>query len=75
MIDLKQYIQRFNDLKAQEQDYINNNQVGKYNKALSTIMADMERAFNIPLVDDDNFNNANPEIIALYRDISDSRIF
>lgn len=37
------------------------------------LMNDMERVFDIPALNDDEFNEDNPEVINLYRQISDSR--
>jgi hypothetical protein len=75
MKSLKEYKESFESLKALEQDYIKSNRVSKYNKALSNIMTDMERDFNIPMVESEEYNSNNREVIELYRDIADSRVF
>lgn len=42
-------------------------------KDLSRLMTEMERSFNIPMVNDEEYNNSNKEVIELYREISNSR--
>lgn len=37
------------------------------------LMNDMEVIFKIPALNDERFNEENPEVIILYREISDSR--
>lgn len=47
---------------------------GKVNpKILAGLMTEMERAFDIPLINNKDFNEKNKEVIELYRAISDSR--
>jgi hypothetical protein len=42
-------------------------------KKLSMLMDKMKRQFGIPLFQDPAWEKANPEVIKLYRQISDSR--
>lgn len=42
-------------------------------EALAGLMTEMERTFNIPSINNEAYNKNNKEIIALYRDISNSR--
>lgn len=42
---------------------------------LAALMTDMERQYNIPLLNDENWNNEHKEIIKLYRIIGNSRNF
>lgn len=44
------------------------------NIQLAALMTGMEKQFNIPIMRDDEYNKANPNIIELYRDISSARI-
>jgi len=37
------------------------------------LMNDMERIFKIPALNSEKFNEENPEVISLYRQVSDSR--
>ena len=47
---------------------------GKVNpKTLAGLMTEMERAFDIPLINNKDFNEKNKEVIELCRAISDSR--
>lgn len=53
----------------------------KYQKRLACgenvadIMNDMEKEFNIPMLNDEEFNKKNADVIALYREVSNSRDF
>lgn len=40
---------------------------------LALLMTEMEKAFKIPLMNNESYNKANPEIINLYRTISAAR--
>lgn len=42
---------------------------------LADLMTDMEGTFHIPLLYDEEFNRKNPVAMALYRDISNARVF
>lgn len=42
---------------------------------LANLMTDMERQYNIPLINDKNWNNEHKKIIKLYRIIGNSRNF
>jgi len=39
------------------------------------IMNDMEKEFNIPMLNDDEFNKNNADVIELYREVANSRNF
>lgn len=56
-------------------DYIVRTDTPKYRKALklALLMTDMEDHFKIPALNDEEYNNANPEVIRLYRKIADAR--
>lgn len=43
-------------------------------KQLADLMTEMEGKFNIPLLKDEKYNQANPTVMELYRDISNARI-
>lgn len=45
------------------------------NRQLGMLMTEMELEYNITMIKDDEFNIANPVVIALYQDISNARIF
>ncbi|WP_077705025.1 hypothetical protein [Virgibacillus dokdonensis] len=45
------------------------------NKRLVTLMEDMERTYNIPLLYSVAFNSSNPEVMKLYRQVSYARDF
>ena len=51
----------------------------KYQKRLASgenaadIMNDMEKEFNIPMINDEEYNNKNADIIELYREVANSR--
>lgn len=42
---------------------------------LSNLMSDLEQAYGIPIINNEEFNNRNPHVIQLYRTISDARLF
>lgn len=39
------------------------------------IMTDMENEFNIPMLNDEDYNKKNADVIELYREVADSRNF
>ncbi len=41
---------------------------------LSNLMTAMEKEFSIPALKDDEYNKANPVVMAMYTDISNARI-
>ena len=45
------------------------------NIQLAALMTGMEKQYNIPIMRDDEYNKANPNIMKLYKDISNARIF
>lgn len=48
---------------------------GQKDQMLSGLMTDLERRFNIPMVKNEEWIKENPEIYALYREVSESRSF
>lgn len=42
---------------------------------LRDLMTEMEGRFNIPLLKDEKYNQANPEVMILYLEVSNARIF
>lgn len=42
-------------------------------RQLAVLMSEMEKEYNIPMLKNDAFNAANPEVIKLYREISLAR--
>lgn len=44
------------------------------NKQLGVLMTEMENAFNIPWMRDEEYNRANPVVIRLYQDISNAKL-
>ncbi|UOR14092.1 hypothetical protein [Halobacillus amylolyticus] len=47
----------------------------KKTNELSDLMTTMENAFNIPLMNDEQWNKKHEQVISLYRNISSSREF
>ncbi len=45
------------------------------NRQLGRLITEMENEFNIPGMKDEEFNKANPVVMALYTDISNERVF
>lgn len=45
----------------------------KRNKKLASLMTELERTFEIPMISDDNFNNAHDGIMDLYLTVSSMR--
>lgn len=43
------------------------------NKKLAVLITEMENVFNIPGINDETYNAANPVVITLYQDISNAR--
>lgn len=65
------------NLETEATEIINNKALTNYKRtmALSSLMTDMERQFNIPLLRDIEWEKHNQEVINLYRMIADSRNF
>lgn len=42
-------------------------------KRLAQLMTDLERAYNIPLLNDEEWNKRNPFVVQLYRAVSEAR--
>lgn len=42
---------------------------------LANLMTDLEKAYDIPMVNNDEFNKANPHVMQLYSSVSDARTF
>lgn len=42
---------------------------------LANLMSDLERAYNIPMLRNENFEKQNPFIMQLYRTVSEARAF
>lgn len=40
---------------------------------LSSLMTDLETAYNIPFLNDDEYNKRNPFVVKLYRAVSEAR--
>lgn len=40
---------------------------------LTSIMNDMEKEFDIPIINEENYNSKNADVIELYREIANSR--
>lgn len=40
---------------------------------LAILMTDMERLYNIPALNNEEFNKENPFVIAMYRTVSEAR--
>lgn len=64
---LEQFRLEFDDIKAVEMP------VNQKNEALAVLMTDIEKAFNIPMINDENWNSKNKDIVELYREISEAR--
>lgn len=67
------------DLKTINQDYekILQSKTSNYDKAVQfgRLMSIMEKEFSVPLLKNQEWENQNRKVIALYRKISRSRIF
>jgi hypothetical protein len=66
---LDKYQQRFEEIMAMKK--VSDE---KRDLKLSLIMTEMEKEFGIPLDRNDQFDDENPEVIALYTVISSSRV-
>lgn len=44
-------------------------------KRLAQLMTDLERAYNIPILNDEEYNQKNPFVVQLYRAVSEARSF
>ena len=42
---------------------------------LANLMTDLETAYNIPMLDNKNYNEKNPHVMQLYRTVSAERTF
>lgn len=71
-----EYLELYNLNKSLE-TILNDEALTNYKRtmALSGLMTDMERQFNIPLLRDIEWEKHNQEVINLYRKIADSRNF
>lgn len=49
--------------------------VSEKNYKLARLMTKMEEAYDIPVVNNEDWNTTNKEVIELYRIISNSRVF
>lgn len=45
------------------------------NMQLASLMTGMEKEFEIPALNDEVYNNTYPVVIALYKDMSNARVF
>lgn len=67
-MDLNEYRNQLSEIKKEEN-------IRKRNIKLSRLMSKMEFDFQIPALNDEKFNEANREVISLYREIANARIF
>lgn len=67
-MDLNQYRNQLSEIEKEEN-------IRTRNIKLSRLMSKMEFDFQIPALNDEKFNEANREVISLYREISNARIF
>jgi len=44
-------------------------------KRLAQLMTDLERAYSIPFLNDEEYNQKNPFVVSLYRAVSEARTF
>lgn len=63
------FTKRFNEIVTSDTSEKNKNE------RLSTLMTDLEQAYNIPSLNDEKFNEENPFVIQLYRTVSEARMF
>jgi len=47
--------------------------MGLRDQRLSQLMTDLEQAYNIPMLKDEQFEKENPFLMSLYRAVSDER--
>lgn len=66
--ELEKFEERFEDITewSKTSEY-------RETERLSELMTEMERAFQIPLLNDEKYNKNNSEVILLYRRISEAR--
>jgi len=57
---------RFNEIKKIEHEELKD-------KRLANLMNDLQLAYNIPMLNNPEFNKSNPEVIKLYRKVSRER--
>lgn len=67
-MELNEYKNQLNEIEKEEN-------IRKRNIKLSRLMSKMEFDFQIPALNDEKFNEANREVISLYREIANARIF
>lgn len=68
---------KLDELLRNANEIMADNTLSDYQKsvALAAMMTDMERKFQIPLLNDPEWNAAHPEIVRAYRQISNMRPF
>lgn len=69
MDKLNSYRQVFNEIMEDK------NSRKRRNLRLANLMTQMENEFRIPALNDEEYNKENKEIIELYREISNARVF
>lgn len=68
MKNIKRFEERFEDIV----DWSNTIEYRK-DERLAELMTDIEKMFHIPMMNDEDYYKANPEVITSYRKISDVR--
>ena len=62
-------------LKSYHEEFYRANELSepRRTRVLSEIMTDMERAFRIPMLNSEQYNQTNSDVLALYKEISLAR--
>ena len=67
-MDLNEYRNKLSEIEKEEN-------IRTRNIKLSSLMSKMEFDFQIPALNDEKYNQENKEVIELYREISNARVF
>ena len=65
--EMKAWTERFNQILGGAQCL--------KDKRLANLMTDLEQAYDIPILNDEEYNRKNPFVVQLYRAVSEARSF
>lgn len=63
--ELQAFRDRFNEIKKGKEP--------TRSSRLVNLMHDLKESYNIPILNDESYNRNNPEVVALYREVSKAR--
>ena len=63
--EMRQWTERFNQILGGAQCL--------KDKRLAQLMTDLEQAYNIPILNNEDYNRENPFVVQLYRAVSEAR--